>query len=568
MPRPASLSHSMNSPHHRDGGESIAAESLSRTPTMKKAKARLSRLLRRKSFEAQDFSSMYEGKEARNYGKNSIKSFQRRTIIATQPIGGGTRDIRWHPVEQAPPEHFEHDPHKLSMVSERDEPLSPGLLARPASTSAASHKCRNCRPSTLELYGYRPDSRPGSSVKSCFINKGIAGSSCKHDSMFTDSSELCAMPNDEDDEHRDQLRQIHELPSSRSMTRLGHGRTPSCSAPIPCTSVFGDGVAEATEEDEEKVQEEEEDNDDNDDNDVDDEVDYSDTGSEYDAVLQEAERIPVSPIAPPSPNASAAAAAAAIPQVTAVDVQRMPDFSFVPNTISTRGTTNNTNMNNRHLSPMSNSSISAAMADYDNTSTDWQVECYRLRKQLKAVELQLRYKAELLLSEQSRVAAVEAEVERTKTELQLCRGETQLLRVSNGLKHDETCALKAELGSLQSSDQNRNKDLVAKLRVMTERLALEEDAVADKDLRIKWLEKEREELERENRLLENVKGALWGHMEQARKREVGAGSTAADPPHSPPATAATATAAAAAAAAVAVVVSSPVSDREHPAWWI
>jgi len=103
---------------------------------------------------------------------------------------------------------------------------------------------------------------------------------------------------------------------------------------------------------------------------------------------------------------------------------------------------------------------------------------------------------------------------------------------------------------------------------MTERLALEEDAVADKDLRIKWLEKEREELERENRLLENVKGALWGHMEQARKREVGTGSTAADPPHSPPATAATATAAAAAAAAVAVVVSSPVSDREHPAWWI
>lgn len=95
--------------------------------------------------------------------------------------------------------------------------------------------------------------------------------------------------------------------------------------------------------------------------------------------------------------------------------------------------------------------------------------------------------------------------------------------MSNGLKHAECEALKAELGGLKGrrdDAQSRNKDLYSqKLKVMAERLQLEEDAVADKDLRIKWLEKEREELERENRVLENVKGALWGHIEQARKRE-------------------------------------------------
>lgn len=445
MPRPLSIA---SGARREDSDHSVV--SLSRSPTVKRAKARLSRLLHRKSFELQDYSQTYD---FRDHGRKS-KTVNRQTMAA-QPVGGGIQDIRWQRLQQ-----IEHGPHKLSMVSEREEPLTPSY-PRPASRAKKAFEPARPEPRQQNV----AETRPGSAKSS--VSKTIAGSS-KHDSMLTDYSELCAMPNEEDEQHRelrDSLRQIHELPSTGFTTR--HSRTPSCSAPIPCS--------------------------------ISDEATESSASSQY--AESTSDIAPVSPIAPQSP----------VPQVTAMDVAKLPDFSFVPNAVRRRS-----------------DALVTGFQDNSNVVTDWQVECFRLRKQLKAVELQLRYKAELLASEQSRIKAAELEVERTKTELQLVRGETQLLRVSNGLKHDETCALKAELGSLQSSDQTKHKELLSKLRSMAERLTLEEDAVADKDLRIKWLEKEREELERENRVLENVKGALWGHMEQARKREAPVSPTVAE----------------------------------------
>lgn len=487
MPRPMSLALSTRSTSRRDEDDSTVSVSLTRTPTMKKAKARLSRLLHRKSFELQEHTEMYECRDA---SKKKIKSLHRQTMFpisnSSRPIGGGTQDIRWHNLQQT----IEHGPHKLSMVSERDEPLTPlsNRLPRPASRSKrvlegqsalASADLSNRPP--LDLYGYRPEYRP-ESAKSSIITKTIASTS-KHDSMLTDYSELCAMPSDFED---DESREIHELPSSTSRTRPSyHGRTPSYSAPILATEEEEPHYLEAEVRTIARSSSSASSH-------------YSKSSSTSHQQQQEdVEETPVSPIAPRPETVT-------IPQVTARDVQNMPDFSFIPNAVSRN--------NNKHLSAAGHASFVAKFPDCaDSVVTDWQVECYRLRKQLKAVELQLRYRTEVLASEQTRSATLEQDLERTKTDLRLCRGETQLLRVSNGLKHDETCALKAELGSLKGGDS-----LMKKLRAMAERLALEEDAVADKDLRIKWLEKEREELERENRVLENVKGALWGHMEQAR----------------------------------------------------
>ena len=528
MPRPMSLAFSTRPSSRREAEEdSLASVPLSRTPTMKKAKARLSRLLHRKSFELQEYAQMYDFKGASNSSnKRKITSLHRQTI--SQPIGGGTQDIHWHKLQQQQQSGGtqEYGPHKLSMVSERTEPLTPlsPRLPRPGSRSSKrvleAHHHHSASTSAdlnrapLELYGYgyvRPEYRPDS-AKSSILTKTIASTS-KHDSMLTDYSELCAMPFNEEDVVGDELREIHELPSSTSTTTRFR-RTPSCSAPIPCWIATEDGEQEDPETRT---------------------VASSSASSHYSASSSSApsddhdvEETPVSPMAPRSPPAlppssPPAAETADIPQVTALDVQNMPDFSFVPNAIEVRHRNTKDILSARHLST-TNASFVATFPDCDNVvTTDWQVECYRLRKQLKAVELQLRYKAELLSSEQQRSLQFEQENARTKKELQLCRGETQLLRVSNGLKHAECEALKAELGGLKGrrdDAQSRNKDLYSqKLKVMAERLQLEEDAVADKDLRIKWLEKEREELERENRVLENVKGALWGHIEQARKRE-------------------------------------------------
>ncbi|KAF2215519.1 hypothetical protein CERZMDRAFT_82511 [Cercospora zeae-maydis SCOH1-5] len=443
MPRPISLGLSASEPR-RDHGDSTAS---SPTPTLKKAKSRLSRLLlHRKSFETKDVDRM----QIKDDSKRS-KSLNRRTM-ATQVVGGGVRDIRWDPM----PQRHQHDPHKLSMVSEHDEPLEP---THPRAVVTRSPICEVPRPEIRR--GSRPENRPDSAKSS--LVKVTSASTSKHDSMLTDYSDLCAIPNEEPEEQSElqrSLRQIHELPST--VFSPGHSRTPSSSAPIPCSS-SGTGLGSSS----------------------------SSLYSDADEIIR-----PVSPMAMHALDF--------VPQVTAMDVANLPDFSCIPNA-----------MHCKHQSEV----VSATFPGSTNVVTDWQVECFRLRKQLKAVELQLRYKAELLASERGRVQSAEAEVDRTKTELQLVRGEAQLLRVSNGLKHDETCALKAELDSMQSGDQNKNNQLTYKLRAMAERLALEEDAVADKDLRIKWLEKEREELERENQVLKNVKGALWGHMERARKRD-------------------------------------------------
>ncbi|KAM3417051.1 hypothetical protein BST61_g8632 [Cercospora zeina] len=449
MPRPISLGLSASQPRS-DHGDSTAS---SPTPTLKKAKSRLSRLLlHRKSFEPKDEDRMLFSKKD---DRTRSKSMNRRTM-ATQLVGGGVRDIRWDPLPQMH-QRPQHDPHKLSMVSEHDEPLEPthsrAVVTRPPIRDGPRPEIR---PRS------RPENRP-ESAKSSLVNVTSATTS-KHDSMLTDYSDLCAIPNEdaeEQSETRRSLRQIHELPSTASSP--GHSRTPSSSAPIPCSPP---GTRP--------------------------ESSSSSLYSDADEMIR-----PVSPIAMPALDY--------IPQVTAMDVANLPDFSCIPNAM--------------HRKYQSEAASATTFPGSSNVVTDWQVECFRLRKQLKAVELQLRYKAELLASEQGRVQTAEAEVARIKTELQLVRGEAQLLRVSNGLKHDETCALKAELDSMQSGDQNKNNQLTYKLRAMAERLALEEDAVADKDLRIKWLEKEREELERENQVLKNVKGALWGHMEQARKRD-------------------------------------------------
>ncbi|PPJ50287.1 hypothetical protein CBER1_04904 [Cercospora berteroae] len=445
MPRPISLGLTTSQPR-RDHGDSSTP---SPTPTVKKAKSRLSRLLlHRKSFDSEDDNRIRNKKD----DSRKTKSLNRRTMAA-QPVGGGVRDIRWDPL----PQRHQHDPHKLSMVSEREEPLEP---IHPRAVVTRTTICEVPRPEIRP--GSRPEYRPDSAKSS--IVRFTSATTSKHDSMLTDYSELCASPTDEAEEQNElqrSLRQIHELPST-AFSR-GHSRTPSSSAPIPC-SPSGSGLESSA----------------------------SSLYSDADGNIR-----PVSPIA--------FHALDFIPQVTAMDVANLPDFSCVPNA-----------MRRKHQSEAASVITFQGSGD---VVTDWQVECYRLRKQLKAVELQLRYKAELLVSEQSRVKAAEAEVARTKTELQLVRGEAQLLRVSNGLKHDETCALKAELDSMQNGDQTKNKELTFKLRAMAERLSLEEDAVADKDLRIKWLEKEREELERENQVLKNVKGALWGHMEQARKRD-------------------------------------------------
>jgi hypothetical protein len=221
--------------------------------------------------------------------------------------------------------------------------------------------------------------------------------------------------------------------------------------------------------------------------------------SEYTEPGAEVESDPRSPLAPIAPL---------FEQVKAVDVVNLPDFSFVPNA-----------MRRKHQSD----AFVATFRDCSNIITDWQVECFRLRKQMKAVELQLRYKAELLASEQVRADTAEEELEQVKIHLHSVRREMQNTKVSQGIRQQESCALKTEIGNLQVSDQSRHKDLTHKLRNMADRLALEEDAVADKDLRIKWLENEKEELKRENRVLENVKGALWGHIEQARKGGGGIG---------------------------------------------
>lgn len=427
MPRPLSLA-GIPSSLQRE------SDSISISPTVKKAKNRLSKLLHRKNDELKDFSRSYD------LFREPSKRTKAKHRQSFQPVESGTQDPHWH---------------KLSMVSERDEPATPVRTKRHWVPTRPP-----LRPSldNLEQMARAESSRASSVQKRISETKRSAATS-KHDSILTDYESLCAVPQENDD---DDLRSRREGGPMFEMLRLGMARqhrTPSCSAPIPCSIIS----------------------------------DYSQ--SEGSHCADDLDPEPVSPMVPHSPVEV---------QVTASDVANLPDFSFVPNAIR-----------RKHQSD----AFVATFRDCTNIITDWQVECFRLRKQLKAVELQLRYKAELLASEQTRTKVAELELDRMQVELRRAVEETQLLKVSNGLKHDESCALKAKLGVLQVSDQSRHKELTRKLRAMAERLALEEDAVADKDLRIKWLEKERSELERENRVLENVKGALWNHMEIASKRK-------------------------------------------------